>query len=44
MNTKTMPKESSVRWADKKWFFRSYEFKDFIPRKGFVCSEYFENN
>lgn len=28
-------------WADKKWIFRSCEFKDFIPRKGFVCSEYF---
>ena len=31
-------------WADKKWIFRSCEFKDFIPRKGFVCSEYFYNN
>ncbi len=31
-------------WADKKWIFRSCEFKDFIPRKGFVCSEYFKNN
>lgn len=31
-------------WADKKWIFRSCEFKDFIPRKGFVCSEYFDNN
>lgn len=28
-------------WADKKWIFRSCEFKDFIPRKGFVCCEYF---
>lgn len=31
-------------WANKKWIFRSCEFKDFIPRKGFVCSEYFDNN
>lgn len=31
-------------WADKKWIFRSCEFKDFIPRKGFVCSEYFKIN
>lgn len=31
-------------WADKKWIFRSCEFKDFAPRKGFVCSEYFDNN
>lgn len=29
-------------WADKKWIFRTCEFKDFIPRKGFVCSEYFD--
>jgi radical SAM domain protein len=31
-------------WADKKWIFRSCEFKDFTPRKGFVCSEYFKIN
>lgn len=31
-------------WADKKWIFRSCEFKDFVPRKGFVCNEYFNNN
>jgi hypothetical protein len=30
-----------ARWANNKWFFRSCEFKDFAPRKGFVCSEYF---
>lgn len=29
-------------WADKKWIFRSCEFKDFEPRKGFKCSEYFK--
>lgn len=28
-------------WADKKWVFRSCEFKDFEPRKGFKCKEYF---
>lgn len=28
-------------WADKKWIFKSCEFKDFTPRKGFKCSEYF---
>ena len=28
-------------WPDKKWIFRSCEFKDFTPRKGFVCSVYF---
>lgn len=28
-------------WVDKKWIFRSCEFKDFTPRKGFKCIEYF---
>lgn len=28
-------------WADKKWVFRACEFKDFIPRKGFKCEQYF---
>lgn len=29
-------------WADKKWIFRTCEFKDFEPRKGFKCNEYFK--
>lgn len=29
-------------WADKKWFFKSCEFKDYEPRKGFKCVEYFK--
>lgn len=29
------------QWVDRKWFFRSCEFKDFEPRKGFFCKEYF---
>jgi hypothetical protein len=29
-------------WADKKWIFRTCEFKDFEPRKGFKCKEYFD--
>ena len=29
-------------WADKKWIFRSCEFKDFVPRVGFKCEEYFK--
>lgn len=28
-------------WADKKWIFRTCDFKDFEPRKGFKCKEYF---
>ena len=27
-------------WVDKKWIFRTCEFKDFEPRKGFKCKEY----
>lgn len=30
-----------AQWADKKWIFMSCEFKDFTPRKGFRCKEYF---
>ena len=29
-------------WADKKQVFRTCEFKDFEPRKGFRCRQYFE--
>lgn len=28
-------------WADKKWIFKSCEFKDYEPRKGFKCKSYF---
>ena len=30
-----------VRWADRKELYRSCDFKDFTPRKGFLCREYF---
>lgn len=30
-------------WANKKWIFRQCEFKDFKPRNGFKCSEYFKD-
>lgn len=30
------------RWADKKETFRVCEFKDYIPRKGFKCEQYFK--
>lgn len=29
-------------WADKKWIFKTCEFKDFEPRKGFKCEQYFK--
>ena len=31
-----------ARWADKKQTFRICEFKDYVPRKGFKCSSYFD--
>lgn len=33
-----------AHWADRKELYKSCEFKDFTPRKGFKCSEYFYNN
>lgn len=30
-------------WANKKWIFRACEFRDFKPRNGFKCSEYFKD-
>lgn len=33
-----------ARWSDRKELYVSCEFKDFSPRKGFRCSEYFYNN
>lgn len=30
-----------ARWTDRKHLFRSCEFEDFEPRKGFKCKEYF---
>lgn len=30
-----------AHWADRKELYMSCEFKDFTPRKGFKCSEYF---
>ena len=30
-------------WANKKWIYRSCEFKDFTPRRGFCCNEYFND-
>lgn len=30
-----------ARWANLKWVYKSCEFKDFEPRKGFKCKTYF---
>ena len=32
-----------ARWTDRKEIYRSCEFRDFEPRKGFKCKEYFDN-
>lgn len=32
-----------ARWANRKELFKSTEFKDYEPRKGFKCVEYFYN-
>ena len=31
-----------AHWADRKELYRSCDFKDFSPRKGFFCREYFK--
>lgn len=31
------------RWANRAWLFKSIDFKDFEPRKGFKCIEYYKN-
>lgn len=31
-----------ARWMDRKWIYRECDFKDYEPRKGFKCSEYFK--
>ena len=31
-----------AHWVDRKELYRSCEFKDFEPRKGFKCKQYFD--
>lgn len=31
------------RWANRAWIFKSIDFMDYEPRKGFKCSKYFNN-
>lgn len=33
--------EDMARWTDRKEVFQSTDFKDYQPRKGFYCREYF---
>jgi radical SAM superfamily enzyme YgiQ (UPF0313 family) len=30
-----------ARWANRMWLFKSMDFADFSPRKGFKCKQYF---
>jgi len=31
------------RWANRAWLFKSMDFLDYAPRKGFVCRKYFNS-
>lgn len=31
-----------ARWANRAWLFKSMDFMDYEPRKGFKCKEYFK--
>lgn len=33
-----------AHWADRKELYRSCDFKEFEPRKGFTCKQYFNQN
>lgn len=41
----TVPKwqKDMAKWANRRELWASCDFKDFIPRKNFVCSEYFND-
>lgn len=38
----TQYEKDLMRWANKMWTFKSCDFYDYEPRKGFKCSEYFK--
>lgn len=38
----TMYEKDIARWANRMWLFNTTDFLDYRPRKGFVCSEYFQ--
>ena len=33
-----------ARYTNLKWLYKTIDFKDYQPRKGFKCSQYFEDN
>lgn len=38
----TQYEKDIARWANRAWLFKTMDFMDFEPRKGFKCSKYFE--
>lgn len=36
----TQYEKDLARWANRAWLFKSMDFEDFEPRKGFKCREY----
>lgn len=39
--TPTQYEKDLARWANRFWLFKSCDFTDFSPRRGFKCSQYF---
>lgn len=39
--TPTQYEKDIARWANLRMLFKSFDFLDFSPRKGFVCNQYF---
>lgn len=41
--TVTQYERDIARWANRAWLFKSMDFKDYEPRRGFKCINYFNN-
>lgn len=39
----TQYEKDFARWANNRYFYKSFDFADFEPRKGFKCSEHFKS-
>lgn len=39
----TVYEKDLARWANRAWLFKSMDFMEYKPRRGFKCSEYFKN-
>ena len=44
LNTPPQWQKDMARWANRKEFYRTIDFVDFSPRKGFVCREYLSHD